>query len=408
MGEIPVSGSGSPAAAAGTRDAAAARGCPAFPAKLARAGTTIFTTMSRRATELGAVNLGQGFPDFEPPERLRELVARHLGMRHNQYAPMAGVPALLEQIAAKLRRLYGAEVEPAAEITVTAGGTEAVFCAITAVVHPGDEVILLDPAFDCYAPAVELSGGRTLRVPLRLPDFSIDFDALAHALSPRTRLVVVNTPHNPSGALVGADDWRRLGALLEGTGALVLSDEVYEHLVFDGRRHASVLAEPRLRPRAFAVFSFGKVFNATGWKVGYCVAPPALTDALRRVHQFVTFSVSSAVQWALADYLEEDPGWGERLAAFYQERRDRFAELLAGSRFSWAPSAGTYFQLLDYSAISPADDIAFARELLEEHGVAAIPVSHFCERAPAVRLLRFCFAKSDPTLERAAERLRRV
>ena len=378
------------------------------PFKLPNVGTTIFTTLSRRATELGAVNLGQGFPDFEPPGRLRDLVAHHLGARHNQYAPMAGVPRLLDQIAAKVARLHGVALEPAAEITVTAGGTEAVFCAITAVVHPGDEVILLDPAFDCYAPAVELSGGRTVRVPLRLPDFSIDCDALGRALSPRTRLVVVNTPHNPSGALVSADDWRRLAALLEGTDALVLSDEVYEHLVFDGCRHASVLAEPRLRPRAFAVFSFGKVFNATGWKVGYCVAPPALTDALRRVHQFVTFSVSSAVQWALADYLEEDPGWGGRLAAFYQERRDRFAALLAGSRFSWVPSAGTYFQLLDYTAVSDADDLDFCRTLLEEHRVAAIPVSHFCERPLPARLLRFCFAKSDETLELAAERLRRA
>jgi methionine aminotransferase len=291
-------------------------GCPHFPAKLPNIGTTIFTTMSRRATELGAVNLGQGFPDFEPPARLRELVAHHLGARHNQYAPMAGVPALLEQVAAKLARLQGVNIDPAEEITVTAGGTEAVFCAITACVHAGDEVVLLDPAFDCYAPAVELAGGRTVRVPLRLPEFSIDFDALGQALTPRTRLLIVNTPHNPSGALVSAGDWRRLAALLEGTNALVLSDEVYEHLVFDGRAHASVLAEPRLRPRAFTVFSFGKVFNATGWKVGYCVAPPELTAALRRVHQFVTFSVSSPVQWALADYLAEDPGWGERLAPF--------------------------------------------------------------------------------------------
>jgi methionine aminotransferase len=364
--------------------------------------------MSRRATELGAVNLGQGFPDFEPPPRLRELIAHHLASRHNQYAPMPGVPTLLEQVAAKIARLQGVAVDPATEITVTAGGTEAVFCAIQAVVHPGDEVVVLDPAFDCYAPAVELAGGRTVHVPLRLPAFDIDFDALAHALLPRTRLVIVNTPHNPSGALVGTDDWRRLAALIEGTGAYVLSDEVYEHLVFDGRRHASVLAEPRLRPRAFAVFSFGKVFNATGWKIGYCVAPLELSAALRRVHQFVTFSVSSPVQWALADYLAEDPGWVDRLGPFYQERRDRFLGLLAGSRFSWAPSHGTYFQLLDYSAVSGDDDVAFCRSLLEERRIAAIPVSHFCEQPPPARLLRFCFAKLDETLELAAERLRRA
>ena len=376
------------------------------PFKLPKVGTTIFTTMSRRAVELGAVNLGQGFPDFEPPARLIELVAHHLGARHNQYAPMAGVPALLEQVAAKISRLQGVDVDPAAEITVTAGGTEAVFAAIMAVVHPGDEVVLLDPAFDCYAPAVELAGGHSVRLPLRLPDFSIDFDALGHAITARTRLVVVNTPHNPSGALIGADEWRRLAALLEGTPALVLSDEVYEHLVYDGRRHVSALAEPRLWPRVFAVFSFGKVFNATGWKVGYCVAPAELSAALRRVHQFVTFSVSSPVQWALADYLSEDPDWGERLAAFYQARRDRFLELLAGSRFAWTPSAGTYFQLLDYSSVSNEDDISFCGTLLEHHRVAAIPVSHFCEHPPAARMLRFCFAKSDETLESAAERLR--
>lgn len=379
---------------------------PLGPFKLASAGTTIFTTMSRRATELGAVNLGQGFPDFEPPRRLLELVGHHVGARHNQYAPMAGVPALLAVIAAKLGRLQGVAVDAAEEITVTAGGTEAVFCAITAAVHPGDQVVLLDPAFDCYAPAVELAGGSCVRVPLRLPDFAIDFDALARAVGPRTRLVVVNTPHNPSGALVTADDWRRLAALLEGSNALVLSDEVYEHLVYDARRHVSALAEPRLRGRAFAVFSFGKVFNATGWKIGYCVAAPELTAALRRVHQFVTFSVSSAVQWALADFLGEEPGSVDRLAPFYQERRDRFLGLLSGSRFRWTPSAGTYFQLLDYSEVSGEDDASFCRSLLESHGVAAIPVSHFCERAPAARFLRFCFAKSDATLEQAAARLR--
>lgn len=378
------------------------------PFKLPNAGTTIFTTMSRRATELGAINLGQGYPDFEPPGRLLELVTRHLHARHNQYAPMAGVPALLEQVAAQVARLHGVAIDPAAEVTVTAGGTEAVFCAIQAVVHPGDEVILFDPAFDCYAPAIELAGGRAVRVALRLPEFSLDFEALGRALSPRTRLVVVNTPHNPSGALVSADDWRRLAALLEDSDALLLSDEVYEHLVFDGRRHVSALAVPALRARVFAVFSFGKVFNATGWKVGYCVAPPALTAALRRVHQFVTFSVSSPVQHALADYLAEDPGWVERLGDFYQERRDRFIALLEGSRFTLTPSAGTYFQLLDYSAISSDPDHEFCRALLERQRVAAIPVSHFCERPPSARLLRFCFAKSDETLEPAVERLRRA
>ena len=374
--------------------------------KLSDYGTTIFTVMSRLAAEKGAVNLGQGFPDFEPPEALREAVTRHLGTRHNQYAPMAGVPALLEQVAETAKRRFRVEVDAQQEVTVTAGGTEAIFCAIQAVVHPGDEVVLLDPCFDCYAPAVELAGGRAVRVPLALPAFSIDFDRLSAALTPRTRLVVVNTPHNPSGAVVDEGDWRRLARLLEGTRTLVLSDEVYDRLVFDGRSHASVLSQPGLRERAFAVFSFGKVFNATGWKVGYCIAPRELTAALRRVHQYVTFAVSTPVQWALADYLATGPAFLDELAGFYQSRRDRFIELLSGSRFTCTPSAGTYFQLADYSAISDAPDVEFCSVLVERHGVAAIPLTPLCNVPPDTRLLRFCFAKSDETLLAAADRLR--
>ena len=376
--------------------------------KLSGVGTTIFTVMSRLAAEKGAVNLGQGFPDFEPPEALREAVTRHLGMRHNQYAPMAGVPALLEQVAVTAAGRFRIDVDPHAEITVTAGGTEAIFCAIQAVVHPGDEVILLDPCFDCYAPAVELAGGRAVHVPLSRPGFSIDFDRLAGALTPQTRLLVINTPHNPSGAIVGEEAWRQLGALLEGTETLVLSDEVYERLVYDGRGHASVLSQPALRGRAFAVFSFGKVFNATGWKVGYCIAPREMTAALRRVHQYVTFAVSAPVQWAMADYLATRPAFLDELAGFYQARRDRFIGLLEGSRFRCSPSPGTYFQLLDYSAVSDQSDTDFCQELLVQHGVAAIPLSPLCERPMDSRLLRFCFAKSDETLLAAADRLRAV
>jgi methionine aminotransferase len=378
------------------------------PFKLPQVGTTIFTVMSRLAAEKGAVNLGQGFPDFEPPEALREAVAYHLGARHNQYAPMAGVPALLEQIAATVAGRFRVEVDPQHEVTVTAGGTEAIFCAIQAVVHPGDEVVLLDPCFDCYAPAVELAGGRAVHVPLSQPGFSIDFERLSGALSSRTRLVVVNSPHNPSGAIVGEDAWRTLGGLLEGTDTMVLSDEVYERLVFDGRRHASVLSQPALRERAFAVFSFGKVFNATGWKVGYCIAPRELTAALRRVHQYVTFAVSTPVQWALADYLASRPAFLDELAGFYQARRDRFLELLEGSRFRSSPSPGTYFQLLDYSGVSDLPDTEFSRALLDQHGVAAIPLTPLCETPTDSRLLRFCFAKSDETLLAAADRLRQV
>ena len=376
--------------------------------KLSGVGTTIFTVMSRLAAEKRAINLGQGFPDFEPPEALREAVTRHLGMRHNQYAPMSGVPALLEQVAATAAGRFRIDVDPHEEITVTAGGTEAIFCAIQAVVHPGDEVVLLDPCFDCYAPAVELAGGRAVHVPLSRPGFSIDFDRLAGALTPRTRLLVINTPHNPSGAIVGEDAWRKLGALLEGTQTLLLSDEVYERLVYDGRSHASVLSQPALRERAFAVFSFGKVFNATGWKVGYCIAPRELTAALRRVHQYVTFAVSTPVQWALADYLATRPAFLDELAGFYQARRDRFIALLEGSRFRLSPSPGTYFQLLDYSSVSDEPDTEFCQELLGQHGVAAIPLSPLCERPMDSRLLRFCFAKSDETLLAAADRLRVV
>lgn len=376
--------------------------------KLPQVGTTIFTTMSRLATERGAVNLGQGFPDFEPPEELLDCVARRLHQRSNQYAPMTGAPALLDQVAAGLERDHGVAIDAGTEVTVTAGGTEAIFCAIQAVVHPGDEVVLLDPAFDCYAPTVELAGGRTVRVPLTLPGFRIDFDRLAMAITARTRLVVVNTPHNPSGSLVTAEDWAQLAGLLRGRSAMVISDEVYAHLVFDGRRHVSVLSNPELRERAFAVFSFGKVFNATGWKIGYCVAPAALTTALRKVHQFVTFSVCTPVQAGIGDYLATRPTFLADLAPFYQSRRDRFIELMHGSRFRLTPSHGTYFQLVDYGEVSEHIDTEFCLELIERHGVAAIPVSYFCAVPPDCRLLRFCFAKSDATLGLAAARLQQV
>lgn len=373
--------------------------------KLPAVGTTIFTVMSRLAAEHGAANLGQGFPDFEPPARLRELVAHHLGARHNQYAPMAGVPALAEAIAEQAGRRHGWQVDPAAEVTVTAGATEALFAAIHAVVRTGDEVVLLDPSYDSYAPAVALAGGRAVRVPLVLPDFRVDFDRLAKAIGPRTRLVVVNTPHNPSGAVLSAADWELIADLLEPRGAFVLSDEVYECLVFDGRAHAGVLSNARLRDRAIAAFSFGKTFNATGWKVGYCLAAPALSAELRKVHQFLTFAVSSPMQHAIADFLHEEPDFADGQAAFYQARRDRFLALMAPTKFRLAPAAGTYFQLADYSAISDQPDTAFCERLVREHGVAAIPLSPFCDESWGARLVRFCFAKDDATLERAAGQL---
>ena len=376
--------------------------------KLPGVGTTIFTVMSRLAAETGAINLGQGFPDFDPPERLRKLVGQHLAAGHNQYAPMAGLPALCEAIAESALRRHGWRVDPAAEITVTAGGTEAIFAAIHAVVHAGEEVILLDPSYDSYGPAAELAGARVRHVPLSIADFGIDFDRLAAAITPRTRLLVVNTPLNPAGAVLSVADWDRIADLLAGTDAYVLSDEVYESLVFDGRRHAGVLANPRLRERAFAVFSFGKTYNATGWKVGYCIAAPALTAEFRKVHQFLTFAVSTPVQHAIADFMREVPGFADELGPFYQARRDRFAALVAGSRFMLRPVHGTYFQLVDYSAISDLPDVRFCEELTRKHGVAAIPLSPFCDETPSARLIRFCFAKHDRTLEAAAGKLRAI
>jgi methionine aminotransferase len=376
--------------------------------KLPGVGTTIFTVMSRLAAETGAINLGQGFPDFGPPARLRELVSRHLDAGHNQYAPMAGLPALAEAIADSAARRHGWRIDPGSEVTVTAGGTEALFAAIHAVVRAGDEVVLLDPSYDSYGPAAELAGARVVRVPLRLSDFGIDWERLAAAIGARTRLLVVNTPLNPAGSVLSAADWERIADLLQGRDACVLSDEVYEALVFDGRRHAGVLGNERLRDRAFAVFSFGKTYNATGWKVGYCVAAPALSSEFRKVHQFLTFAVSTPMQHAIADYLREAPEFAEGQGKFYQARRDRFTKLLAGSRFELRPVHGTYFQLADYSAVSDLPDTAFCELLTRRHGVAAIPLSPFCDQPPEARLVRFCFAKHDATLEAAAEKLRRA
>jgi methionine aminotransferase len=377
--------------------------------KLPEVSTTIFTVMSRLAEEHGALNLGQGFPDFEPPPELRAALARHVEGGHNQYAPMPGVLRLREQIALKLARDYGGSYDPALEITVTSGATEAIFDAIAAVVGAGDEVIVLDPCYDSYEPSVRLQGARAVHVPLVGERFAIDFAALEAALGPRTRLVIVNFPHNPSGAVLSAEDLQELARCLRGSNALLLSDEVYEHIVFDGGVQQSVLRHPELRERSFVVGSFGKAYHATGWKVGWVTAPAELSSELRKVHQFVTFSTSTAAQHALADVLEADRGHLAGLAAFYQQKRDRFRALLAGTRLRLLPVAGAYFQLADYSALSQESDVAFARRLVAEIGVAAIPVSVFSERAPPnQRLLRFCFAKNDATLARAAERLAKL
>ena len=378
------------------------------PSKLPNVGTTIFTVMSRLAAECGAINLSQGFPDFDPPPRLVDRVVEHLRSGRNQYAPMAGWPALCEAIAAKVAALYGCRVSSVDEVTVTSGGTEALFCAVQAVVRPGDEVVLLEPAYDSYEPAVVLAGGCAVRVPLRPHDHGVDWDRVRDACGPRTRLVIVNSPHNPSGAVLERNDLDALAEVLRPTSAYVLSDEVYEHMLFDGRVHQSVLRHPELAGRAFVVSSFGKTYHATGWKVGYCVAPAPLTAEFRKVHQFVQFAVATPLQAALADFLAECPGHHLELPAFYQAKRDHFCRVLEDTPFAFTPSAGTYFQLADYSAVSDLADVEFARWLTREVGVAAIPVSVFSLNAPPARLVRFCFAKHESTLDAAGERLRRL
>jgi methionine aminotransferase len=374
--------------------------------KLPGVGTTIFTVMSRLAEQSGAINLSQGFPDFQPPEALLELVNEHLHRGHNQYAPMAGVESLREQIAAKIASLYGAKVDPATEVTVTSGATEALFCSIHAVVRAGEQIIVFDPAYDSYEPAAALAGAETIHIPLRTPDFSIDWERFEAALSPRTRLVIINTPHNPTGSILTREDLDRLAAAVAPYDCYVASDEVYEHIVFDGLGHASVLAHPELAARSFAVFSFGKTYHATGWKIGYCVAPAALTEEFRRVHQFNTFATVTPLQYALGDFLARGPEHHLGLASFYQQKRDYFIDAMRASRFTMMPSRGTYFQLAGYEAISDLPDHEFARWLTETHKVAVIPVTAFYKAPPATRVVRFCFAKELATLEAAALQLR--
>ncbi|AZF17765.1 pyridoxal phosphate-dependent aminotransferase [Pseudomonas sp. R3-18-08] len=375
--------------------------------KLPNVGTTIFTSMSQLAADTGAINLSQGFPDFNGPQDLLDAVGRHVANGHNQYAPMSGLPALRQQVVAKIARSYGVSVDAEREVTITPGATQGIFCAIQAVIRNGDEVIIFDPCYDSYAPSVELAGGRCVHVQLGLQDFSLDFERIKAALSPRTRMIVLNTPHNPSGALVSREELDQLAELIRGRDIYLLSDEVYEHLVFDDVPHVSVLAHEELYPRAFVVSSFGKTYHVTGWKTGYVVAPPALTAELRKVHQYVSFCGVTPLQYALADFMAEHPEHVAALPAFYQAKRDLFCRLLAPSRFSFSPSAGTYFQLVDYSRIRPdLDDVAMSEWMTREHGVASIPISVFYRNPPqGQRLVRLCFAKREETLQQAAEKL---
>jgi methionine aminotransferase len=376
--------------------------------KLPQTGTTIFTVMSRLAEQYKAINLSQGFPDFDPPARLIELVHQHSLAGHNQYAPMAGVPALRQQIAASIDHRLAVSVDPESEVTVTSGATEALFCSILALARSGDEVIVFDPAYDSYEPAITLAGAATVHVPLVPPDFRINWERLEHALNQRTRLVVINTPHNPTGALFGREDLQTLARVLAPYDCFVLSDEVYEHIVFEENGHASILSEPEIAIRGLAISSFGKTFHATGWKTGYAVGPESLTAELRRVHQFCTFATTTPVQHAIADYLAETPDYYRELPAFYRDKRDHFLSAMADTPFTFTPSRGTYFQLADYSEISDLDDVEFSRRLTIDYGVATIPISVFSKEPQPLRLVRFCFAKENATLDQAADRLMRL
>jgi len=377
--------------------------------KLPKVGTTIFTVMSQLAAEHGAVNLGQGFPDFAVPQPLVDELAAAMRAGHNQYAPMTGVAPLRQAIAEKVLRCYGREVNPDTEITVTSGATEALFNAIHAVVRPGEEVIVLDPAYDSYEPAIDLAGARAVHVPLDPRTFAVDWDRVRAAITPKTRLLIVNSPHNPSGAMFDEADIRALSSLLEGTGIYLVSDEVYEHIVFDGRRHESILRYPELAARAFVVSSFGKTYHCTGWKIGYAIAPPPLSAEFRKVHQYNVFCTFAPAQHAFAAMIRDEPGHYEQLGAFYQEKRDRFREQLLGTKFKPLPVPGGYFQLVDYSAVSDLPDAEFVKWLTIEHGVTAIPLSPFYETPPAgQRLARLCFAKNEATLDAAIERLKEL
>ncbi|WP_437287820.1 methionine aminotransferase [Sorangium sp. So ce406] len=380
---------------------------PLLPSKLPSTGVSIFTVMTRLANEHGAINLSQGFPDFDCAPELVESVARHMRAGHNQYAPMQGVLALREALSAKIERLYGRRYDPGTEITITSGATEGIFSTLTAFVRPGDEVILFQPCYDSYAPAVLLNGGKPVFVTLRYPDYRVDWDEVRRAITPRTRLLLINSPHNPTGTMLSADDMRELARVVDGTDALVVGDEVYEHILFDGRRHESLARYPELADRSVVISSFGKTYHTTGWKVGYCAAPQPLSAEIQRVHQFVTFAVNAAIQLAYAEVVARDPLAAD-LAPFYQAKRDRFLKLIEGSRFRPLPCEGTYFQLVDTSEITTERDAEFALRLIREHGVAAIPISPFLSGVEPGPVLRFCFAKRDETLERAAERLRRV
>lgn len=375
--------------------------------KLPNVGLTIFTQMSQLANAHSALNLSQGFPDFDASDALKDALQRHVQAGQNQYAPMSGVQVLREQVASKIAHLYRNPVCAEQEITITPGATQALFCAIQALVRVDDEVIVFDPCYDSYEPAVTLAGGHCVHIALDSTNFSVDWQQFADALTDKTRLVIINSPHNPSGALLSHADLNKLAELIRERDIYVLSDEVYEHLVFDGKSHCSVLAHQELYQRACVVSSFGKTYHVTGWKTGYMVAPPKLTAELRTVHQYVSFCAVTPIQYALADFMQAQPEYVDQLPAFYQQKRDQLCQALQGSRFTFVPTASTYFQLLDYRNIrDDLNDVQMAHWLTTEHGVASIPLSVFYQQAPAEQyLLRLCFAKRAQTLELAGEKL---
>ena len=375
--------------------------------KLPDIGTTIFTVMSALANEHGAINLSQGFPDFNCPEMLIELVSKYMKAGCNQYPPMTGVAELRQAIAEKTAFLYGASVNPETEVTVTSGATEALFCAITAVVRPGDEVIIFDPAYDSYQPVIELAGGITRRIKLLQPDYAIDWNQVSDCINDKTRLIIINNPHNPTGAVLTDNDISHLRNLVADSNIFLLSDEVYEHILFDGQQHQSLLRFDDLRARSFVISSFGKTYHITGWKIGYCIAPPEMSAEFRKIHQFDTFTTNTPMQYAIAEFLQYREHY-LGLSAFYQNKRDHFLAGMQQSRFKPLPCSGSYFQLMSYAGITQQADTEYARELTEKSGIASIPISVFYGDGTDEKVLRFCFAKGDQTLDQATEILCKI
>ena len=378
-----------------------------FRSKLPDIGTTIFTVMSKMAIDHNAINLSQGFPGFGADPVLLDLVSKYMLLGHNQYAPMSGVPALRERVAEKTKRLYGIDYDADEEVTIVSGATEAIFSAITAVVSTGDEVILLEPAYDSYAPAILLNGGIPIYIPLRMPDFSVDWEAVKKAINPKTKLILVNTPHNPTGYVWTQNDVNQLAELVQEQDIYVVSDEVYEHITFDGRVHISLMTHPVLRSKTFVCGSFGKTFHVTGWKIGYCLAPKNLMTEFRKIHQFVTFSTATPLQYALAEYLQ-NPAHYLSIPDFYQRKRDLFCEGLRQTPFRFEPAQGSFFQLVSYGHISQVSDFELAVKMTQTIGVASIPISVFYSQKTDPKILRFCFAKEDSQLEEALDKLQKM